>query len=199
MTFYHTPRGKSLCRRPGVLGTPPGPFFHKIHFHISLASRGAQSGAKDGPKCSKGAKQEPQSSLARAKTVTFRCQIGESGPLLKHQQGLCFHHIIRVRAPDFLLLNSPRERTAHRELFFSHFWLHFWHPSGTQGRPKGAQKGPKGVPKPPLGRLKFIKNRPGTPPGYSRESGRLQGYPRDGKRHQNQQKKQKRRAFRLIF
>ena len=136
MTFYQVTR----ARPPW---TPPGPFFHKIHFHISLASRGAHSGAKDSPKCSKGATQEPQSSLARAKTVTFRCQIGESGPLLKHQQGLCFHHIMKVRAPPFLLLNSLWERTAHRERSFSYFWLHCWRPRGTQGRPrepKGDQK-----------------------------------------------------------
>ena len=181
MRFYQVPRAKSLCRRPGSLEPPPGPFFHKIHCHISLASRGAQSGAKDGPKCSKGAKKEPKSSLSRAKSVTFRCYIGESGPLLKHQQGLCFHHIMRVRAPPLLLLNSPRERTAHRERSFSHFWLHCWRPSDTQGRPREPKRAPKAVPKPPLGRLKFIKNRPGTPPWYSRGPGRLQGYPRDGK------------------
>ena len=143
MTFYQRPRGEGLCRRSWFFETPPGPFFHKIHFQISSASTGAQSGAKDGPKCPKGAKKESKSSLSRAKSVTFRCQIGESGPLLKHQQGLCFHHIMRVRAPPFLLLNSPRERTAHRERSFSHFWLHFWRPSGTQGRPKGAQRAQK--------------------------------------------------------
>ena len=117
--------------------------FPMVSLAFPLARQGAQSGAKDGPKCPKGAKKEPKSSLSRAKSVTFRCQIGESGPLLKHQQGLCFHHIMRVRAPLFLLLNSPRERTAHRECSFSHFWLHFWRPSGTQGRPKGAQRAQK--------------------------------------------------------
>ena len=132
-----------MCRRPGFVDTPPGPFFHKTHFHISLASRGVQSGAKDGPKCPKGAKKEPKSSLPGAKSVTFRCQIGESGPLLKHQQGLCFHHIMRVRAPPFLLLNSPRERPAHRGRSFSHFWLHFWRPSGTQGRPRVSKRAQK--------------------------------------------------------
>ena len=117
--------------------------FPMVSLAFPLARQGAQSGAKDGPKCPKGAKKEPKSSLSRAKRATFRCQIGESGPLLKHQQGLCFHHIMRVWAPPFLPLNSPRERTAHRECSFSNFWLHFWRPSGTQGRPKGAQRSQK--------------------------------------------------------
>ena len=54
--------------------------------------------------------------------------------------------------------------------------------------PKGDQKSPKGVPKPPRGHLKSIRNRPGTPPWYSRGPGRLQGYPREGKLHQNRLK-----------
>ena len=156
-------------------------FFSRILFALPLARQGAQSGAKDGPKCPTGAKKEPKSSLSRAKCVTFRCQIGESGPLLKPQQGLCFHHIVRVRAPLFLLLKSPRERTAHRDCSFSHFWLHFRRPSGTQGRPKGAQRAQKESQGLPWDTKKPSKNRPGTPPGYPRESGRLRGYPRDGK------------------
>ena len=138
---------------------------------------GTQSWTQDDPKCPESAKKKPKSSLLGAKSVAFTCEICESGPLLKHQQGLCFHHIMKVRAPPFLLRNSLRERTAHRERFFSHFWLYFWRPSRTQGRPRES----KGIPKPPPGRLKSIRNRPGTPPGYSRELGRLQGYPRDGK------------------
>ena len=122
---------------PGrCFGDLPGSLFHKIDFHLPFVSSGAQSGSEDDPKCSKGAKKEPESSLSRAKSVTFRCQIGESGPLLKRQQGLCFHHIMKVRASPFLLPKSPRERTAHRERSLSHFWLHFWRPSGTQGRPR---------------------------------------------------------------
>ena len=136
MTFYQRPRAKAPYPPARRLKTPPGPFFHETHFHMSLASRGAQSRAKDGPKCPQGAKKEPKSSLPEAKSVTFRCQIGGSGPLLKRQQGLCFHHITKVRAPPFLLSKSSRERTAHRERSFSHFWLHFWRPSGTQGRPR---------------------------------------------------------------
>ena len=126
-----------------VFQTPIFLLFLMFLFPLPLARQGAQSGAKDGPKYPKDAKKEPKNSLLGAKSMTFRCQIGESGPLLKHQQGLCFHHIMRVRDPLFLLLNSPRERTAHRECSFSHFWLHFWRPSGTQGRPKGAQRDQK--------------------------------------------------------
>ena len=137
--------------RPGAADPCfPDPGFYTVFyvfswcpFALPLPCQGAQSGAEDGPKCPKGAKKEPKSSLLRAKSVTFRCHIGESGPLLKHQQGLCFQHIMRVRAPPFLRLNSPRERTAHQECSFSHFWLHFWRPSGTQGRPKGAQRSQK--------------------------------------------------------
>ena len=143
MTFYPIPRGV-VPQPPGLSSRPRFFYFFSTYlFALPLARQGARSGAKDGPKCPKGAQKEPKSSLSRATCVTFRCQIGESGPLLKHQQGLCFHHIMRVRAPLFLLLNSPRERTAHRECSFSPFWLHFRRPSGTQGRPKGAQRAQK--------------------------------------------------------
>ncbi len=145
MTFNQVPRARPPCRRPGFLGTPPGPFFHKIHFHISLASRGAQSGAKDGPKCSKGAKQEPQSSLARAKTVTFWCQIGESGPLPKQQQGLCFHHIMKVRAPPFSLPKATPERNVHQSALF-HTFVSTLGPQMFPKAPQGSPKGARGAP-----------------------------------------------------
>ena len=142
-----------------------------------------------------------------AQSVTFRCQVGESGPLLKHAQGPCFHRKIRVRAPPFLVENWPRERTAHRDCSFSHFWLHFGRQSDAQGRPKagqGSPKGPKGLPKPPPGRLKIIQNRPGAPP-WAREA---PGVPPGGemtpksmeKRHFWVAKMPERgRAFRLVF
>ena len=140
MCFYPSPRAVALCRRVSPPRGPAGTFFHKINFHLPLASMGAQSCAQDDPKCPEGTKKKPKSSLLGAKSVTFTCKIGESGPLLKHQQGLCFHHIMKVRAPPFLLRNSLRERTAHRERFFSHFWLHFWRPSGAQGRPRETKR-----------------------------------------------------------
>jgi hypothetical protein len=145
---------------------------------MSLASGGAQSKVKDGPKCPQGAKKECKSSFSEPKSVTFRCKIGESGPLLKRQQGLCFHHIIEVWAPLFLVLKSPRERTAHQEGVFSHVWLHFGRPSGTKGArgsPKGPKRSPKaspGTPKihqkstwDPTWVLKGAREAPGVPPG----------------------------------
>ena len=153
-------------------------FFHKINFHLPCASRGAQSGTQDDPKCSKSAKNHVKSSLSGAKSVTFTCEIGESGPLLKHQQGLCFHHIMKVRAPPFLLRNSLRERTAHRERFFSHFWLYFWStrgPKAAQGRPKKPKRTPKASPGTrkihqkstwdPTLVFKGAREAPGVPPG----------------------------------
>ena len=139
---------------------------------------GAQSWAQDDPKCPEGTKKKPKSSLLGAKSVTFTCEICESGPLLKHQQGLCFHHIMKVRAPPFLLRNSPRERTAHRERFFSTFGSTF----GAQVRPKaaqGRQKVPKRTPKASPGTRKIhqkstwdptlvfkgAREAPGVPPG----------------------------------
>jgi len=122
---------------------PAGTFFHKIHFHLPCASRRAQSRAQDGPKCPEGAKNNAKSSLLGSKSVTFRCEMGESGSFLKHPEGLCFHYIMKVRGSPLLLGNSPQERTAHRERSSSYFWFHFWCPSGTQGRPrehKNAQK-----------------------------------------------------------
>jgi len=113
--------------------------FRKIHFHLPCASRGAESEAQDDQKCPEDAKKKPKSLFLGAKSVTFTSEIDESGPLLKHQQGLCFHHIMKARAPPFLLRNSLRERTAHRERFFSYFWLYFWRPR----RPKAAQGIPK--------------------------------------------------------
>ena len=157
-------------------------FFHcfspPLQMRVGMAPDGAQSKAKDTPKCSKSAKNEPKGLLSKAKSVTFRCYIGESGPLLKHQQGLCFHHIMRVTAPPFVLLNSPRERTAHRERFFSHFWLHCGgqvEPKGAQGSPKGSKRNPKASPGTPkihqksLGDptlvFKGAREAPGVPPG----------------------------------
>ena len=164
-------------------------FFHKINFHFPLASMGAQSWAQDDPKCPEGAKKNPRSSLLGAKNVTFTCEVCESGPLLKHQQGLCFHHIMKVRAPPFLLQNSLRERTAHREHFFSHFWLHFWFPRS----PKAAQgilKRPKRTPKASPGTsqihqkttwdltlvFKVAREAPGVPPGLKMTSNRRINY-----------------------
>ena len=140
MCFYPSPRAQATLPPYTPPGDPAGTFFHKINFHLPCASRGAQSGTQDDPKCSKNAKNHVKITISGAKSVTFTCEIGESGPLLKHQQGLCFHHIMKVRAPPFLLRNSPREPTAHRERSFSHFWLHFWRPSGAQGRPRETKR-----------------------------------------------------------
>jgi hypothetical protein len=139
---------------------------------------GAQSWAQDDPKCPEGAKNKPKSLLLGAKSVTFMGEICESGPLLKHQQGLCFHHIRKVWAPPSLLRNSPREPTAHRERSFSHFWLHFWRPSGAQGRPRETKRA-KRIPKASPGTHKIhqkstwdptlvfkgAREAPGVPPG----------------------------------
>ena len=145
------PYPQSLATLPPYPTSPRSccEFFNKINFHLPLASMGTQSSTQDDPKCPESAKKKPKSSLLGAKSVAFTCEIGESGPLLKHQQGLCCHHIIEVRAPPFLLRNSPRERTAHRERFFSHFWLHFWRsrgPKAAQGIPKKAQKDSQSLP-----------------------------------------------------
>ena len=182
MTFYPIPRAQ-VPLPPGLSSRPRFFYFFSTYlFALPLARQGARSGAKDGPKCPKGAKKERKSSLSRAKSVTFRCQIAESGPLLKHQQGLCFHHIMRVRAPPFSLPKSTPEHTVHRECSFSLFYAHFRRQSDARGRPKGAPrepKGPKRAPKPPPGRLKTIKKStwdptwapggarvaPGVPPG----------------------------------
>ena len=149
MCFYPSSRAMSPSNRTPSPRDPAVTFYEKINFHLPLAFMGAQSGAQDDPKCSKCAKNDVKTTLSGSKSVTFTCEIGESGPLLKHQQGLCFHHIMKVRAPPFLLRNSLRERTAHREHFFSHFWLSFWRPSATQGRPretKSAQKDSQSLP-----------------------------------------------------
>ncbi len=159
------------------------------------------------PKVRQKCQKESKRSLLGAQSVTFRCQIGESGPLLKHAQGLCFHHKIRVRAPPFLVLNWPRERTAHRDCSFSHFWLHFGRQSDAQGRPKagqGSPKGPKGLPKPPPGRLKIIQKSTWGPtlgPGGSRGApGRGNDAKIDGKTTILVAKMPERgRAFRLVF
>jgi hypothetical protein len=149
MCFYPSSRaqvGLPPCSPPRG---PAGTFFHKIHFHLPCASRGAESEAQDDQKCPEDAKKKPKSLLLGAKSVTFTSEIDESGPLLKHQQGLCFHHIMKARAPPFLLRNSLRERTAHRERFFSHFWLYFWRPRGpkaAQGIPKRVQKHSQSLP-----------------------------------------------------
>jgi hypothetical protein len=139
---------------------------------------GTQSWAQDDPKCPEGVKKMSKSSLLGAKSVAFTCEICESGLLLKHQQGLCFHYIMEVRALPFLLRNSLRERTAHREHIFLYFWLSFWRPSATQGRPRET-KTPKRTPKASPGTRKIhqkstwdptlvfkgAREAPGVPPG----------------------------------
>ena len=153
-------------------------FFHKINFHLPLASMGAQSWAQDDPKWSGSVKMKSRSSFLGAKSVTFTGEIDESGPLSKHQQGLCFHHIMKVRAPPFLLRNSLRERSAYRERFFHTFGFTF----GAQDNPrppKGYQKEPKSTPKvstatrkihqkstwDPTLVFKGAREAPGVPPG----------------------------------
>ena len=155
-------------------------FFHKINFHLPLASMGAQSWAQDDPKWSGSVKMKSRSSFLGAKNVTFTGEIDESGPLLKHQQGLCFHHIMKVRAPPFLLRNSLRERTARREHFFSHFWLHFWFPrspKAAQGKPKGLKRTPKASP----GTHKIHQKSTWDPTLVFKGAREAPGVPRDGK------------------
>jgi hypothetical protein len=149
MCFYPSSRAHVPQQPYTPLRDPAGTFFQKINVHLPLASMGAQSGAQDDPKCPEGVKKNQKSLLLGAKSCKFTCEICESGPLLKHQQGLCFHHIRKVWATPSLLRNSPRERTAHRELFFSFFWFHFWSPRGpkaAQGIPKRAQKDSQSLP-----------------------------------------------------
>ena len=176
-----------------------------------MARKGAQSGAKDGPKCPKGAKKEPKSSLLSAKSVTLGRQIGESGPLLKHAQGPRFHHIMGVRALPFLGVYWTRERIAHRYCPFSHFWLHFGRQSDAQGRLKagqGSPKSPKGLPKPPPGRLKITTKSTWDPTLEKRAAREAPGVPPGGKMTPKSMKKRlilmpkickKRPAFRLVF
>jgi len=135
---------------PSAGELPGGARDHEIPLNPRWVPEWATNGPRDAQKSAPGHPMSPkwppkgsQSSLSRAESVTFRRQIGESGPLLKHKQGLCFLHIMRVRAPPFFLLNSPRERTALRERSFAHSWLHFRRPRGIQGRPKGAQRSRK--------------------------------------------------------
>ena len=116
--------------------------------------------------------------------MTFRCQIGESGPLLKHQQGLCFHHIMRVRAPPFSLPKSTRERNVHQRRSFSRFCVQFRRRSDAQGRPRearGSPKSPKGAQKPPPGRLKTIKKSTLDPTGAPKGAREAPGVPPGGK------------------
>jgi hypothetical protein len=149
MCFYPSSRAMSPSNRTPPPRDPAVTFYEKINFHLPLAFMGAQSWAQHDPNCSEGGKKKSRNSFLGAKSVTFTSEIDESGPLLKHQQGLCFHHIMKARAPPFLLRNSLRERTAHRERFFSHFWLYFWRPrrpKAAQGIPKRTQKHSQSLP-----------------------------------------------------
>ena len=98
-------------------------------------------------------------------------------PLAKTLAGAMFSSHLKVRAPPFLLRNSPRERTAHRERSFSHFWISFWRPRATQGRPRDTEKSPKGLPKPPRGHLKSSEIDVGPHLGIQMGPGRSRGTP----------------------
>ena len=128
---------------------PAGTFFHKINFHLPCASRGAQSGTQDEPKCSKSAKKSCQKLTFGSQKRDVYVRNWREWPLVKTSAGAMFSSHLKVRAPPFLLRNSPREPIAHRERSFSHFCLHFWRPSGAQGRPretKSAQKDSQSLP-----------------------------------------------------
>jgi hypothetical protein len=139
---------------------------------------GTQSWAQDDPKCSEGAKKKSKNSLLGAKSVAFTCEIRESGPLLKHQQGLCFHHI--MRSGPFPFCSETRFGNALRtgNTFFHGFCSRFGaqvRPKAAQGRPKAFERTPKASPGTrkihqksnwdPSLVFKAAREAPGVPPG----------------------------------
>ena len=148
-----TPPSGTLVFRCFLLGCVTGPMVPLCeHF-------GTQVGPKMPPGAPKVPKRCPKRSLLGAQSMTFRRQIGESGPLQKHQYLLWFSHIIRVRAPPFSHSKSTRERNVHQRRSFSLFYAHFWRQSDAQGRPKAGPREPKGPKRSP-------KAFPGTPKNH---------------------------------
>jgi hypothetical protein len=141
---------------------------------------GTQSWAQDDPKCSEGAKKKSKNSLLGAKSVAFTCEIRESGPLLKHQQGLCFHH--NMRSGPFPFCSETRFGNALRtgNTFFHGFGSRFGaqvRPMPAQGRPKAHKRSPKAS----SGTRKIHQKSTWDLTLVFKEPGKLQGYPRDGK------------------
>ena len=95
------------------LGSPVGTFGHLFRLCSPLCACTVavvpqcghfctQRGAKDAPRCPKGAKREPKSSLLGAQSVTFGCRPGESGPLcVKTSAGAMFSSHYERPGPSF--------------------------------------------------------------------------------------------------
>ena len=179
--FTRSPRRRPRAADPRF----PDPDFSSFSCSVVWLPLCRRFGAKVGPKTpqgtQKGAKREPKSLFLGAQSVTFGGQLGESGPLRKHQYLICFTHIIQASAPAFSHLKSTRERNVHQRRSFSLFYVHFGRQSGAQGRPKGVPRAQKKPQRPPPGHLKISKKLTRGPARAKREPGRLQGCPREGK------------------
>ena len=120
-------------------------------------------------------------------------------PLTKTSAGAMFSSHCEGPGPSlFAPKLASGTHCAPGALFFTLLAL-LLAPKRTQGRPRDTKKSPKGLPKPLRGHLKSIRNRPGTQPWYSKGPGKLQGYPRDGKRRPNLRKNNKKGKHSVLF
>ena len=155
--------------------------FHKINFHLPCASRGAQSGTQDDPKCSKSAKKTCQKLTFGSQKRHVYVRNLREWSFAKTSAGAMFSSHYEGPGPSpFTPKLASGTHCAPGTLFFTLLDV-FLAPTCDPRPPKGDKKCPKGLPKPPRGHVKSIRNRPGTPPWYSKGPGKLQGYPRDGK------------------
>jgi hypothetical protein len=140
--------------------TPPGPFFHKIHFQISLASTGALSVIKSGPNKPK----VPTRNAKGAQKVTFSTQKRDFSVLYRRELSyartivftMFYSHCTGPGSSLFALKIAWGTHCAPGPVFFAllcPLWASKWSPR----TPQGSAKSPTGFPKPPQGRLKSIK------------------------------------------
>jgi hypothetical protein len=133
------------CAAEFLFGGPPGDTFSQLRLFFRVTKAMRKLMPQNWKKSPQGSARAPKCSQNRPQDDHFRCYISESGPLLKHQQGLCFHHIRRVRAPPIVLLNLFGNALRTGNGFFHTFGSLLapkWDPRASQGAQKESQSLP---------------------------------------------------------
>ena len=166
------------------MSPPPEVLLYLFFIKLTSTSIGVHGSPKLGPRRPK----VPRRCKKEAQKLTFGSQkrhVYEQNlrewPLAKTSAGAMFSSHYEGPGPSlFAPKLASGTHCAPGTLFFTLLAL-VLAPKCDPRPPKGDQKRPKGLPKPPRGHVKSIRNRPGTPPWYSKGPGRFQGYPRDRK------------------
>ena len=129
------------------------------------------------PKVPRRCKKEAQKLIFGSQKREFYVRNLREWPLAKTSAGAMFSSHYEGPGPSlFASKLASGTHCAPGALFFILLAL-LLAPKITQGRPRDTKKSSKALSKRPRGHVKSIRNRPGTPPWYSKGPGKLQGYP----------------------